>query len=382
MRFIKIFIFYLIVFSVIYASAPTDFSKDNIIKKNNEAPINSNKNNDNKVVKSKVVNSNISKKKTTYDKSIIRNSNRKNTKINLSNLKNIPKSHYFYGSLGLIYFQAKEKELEIAQVVPQNTDNHNYATSQLTFKFKSGLKVGLGSTFKNNKWDLYLEYLRYYSTNASKFYIPTWASYFYDFWTNSQNSSYMQAMWKLECDLFNFDIGQICSYKNKILFKPFIGLKSGVINQKLDIRVLDIPFQNMTDAKYISKSWVLGPRIGLNNKFILSKRIDIRFNASLNLLYQVFDVNAYLANRIHPSSIVSSKEKFSCISPNFDLLFGLGDGFYFKKQNYHFDMLAAYEIQYYFYQNFLRKIRADNYGPISASDLILHGLNLSIKLDF
>jgi hypothetical protein len=93
-----------------------------------------------------------------------------------------------------------------------------------------------------------------------------------------------------------------------------------------------------------------------------------------------------------PVTFVNSGNCSNQITPNFDVDMGLGWGSYFDKKNWHFDLSASYEFQYYWNQNFMKYLydttkdadlmHGEGTQKGKIKDLVLHGLTITAKFDF
>ena len=62
----------------------------------------------------------------------------------------------------------------------------------------------------------------------------------------------------------------------------------------------------------------------------------------------------------------------------------IGYGFYFSNKNYHLNLSLGYDFLYFYNQNQIRSLidSLKSQNKTKADDLILHGLNVKIRLDF
>ena len=79
------------------------------------------------------------------------------------------------------------------------------------------------------------------------------------------------------------------------------------------------------------------------------------------------------------------REKKAYFNPNFEIALGMAWGSYFCDDNWHIDLLVAYEFHIFWYQNMMRKMLDGILAfdiDSTPGDLILHGLTVSLRLDF
>jgi hypothetical protein len=80
------------------------------------------------------------------------------------------------------------------------------------------------------------------------------------------------------------------------------------------------------------------------------------------------------------------------VNPDIDCDLGIGYGTYFANDCWHVYLTASYNFQVFFYQNRLTSLSVDesNIAPgiyvyletYTPANLILHGLNVSMRFDF
>jgi hypothetical protein len=316
----------------------------------------------------------------------------------------------FYVSGSYIYWHPKENGLEIAREVnipildlPTETlTNHTFV--HMDFDYHSGFKVGTGGNFERDNWCLDFEYTRLYITDhRSKTLTRTSESlathYFVPFWNVEKPSKvyYARGRWKLHFNVLDGVLGRSYYVGTKLSFKPYVGLRAGWINQKYRVNYTyteEFPTDVYTDS-YLrthckSQSWLLGPRIGLDTNWHLGEGFRLFGNTAASLFYQRFKTDVEMVNKDLYNLIDELrkiKEKEGYFNPNFEIALGLGWGSYFCNDNWHIDLLAAYEFHIFWDQNMMRKI--GDYSSLddinsdpTPGDLILHGLTVSLTFDF
>jgi len=174
-------------------------------------------------------------------------------------------------------------------------------------------------------------------------------------------------------------------------FRPFIGASGHWFDQKYDF-VLN-PANIPSGANYIlgeikADSWAIGPRFGMNTNWIISNGFKVFGNAAFNLMY----VSNKFSGIVNEQIIINqnyriNKTTIKSLRHVDELMLGLGWGSYFANDKTHFEILAAYELQYYSHTNYFMEhiIDVTNVNVIENSkpgDLYLHGLTLSARFDF
>ncbi len=305
-------------------------------------------------------------------------------KINVNGVK-------MYLSAAFIYWQGKQDGLALGEdsitVSQINTRN----TVRMDFDYEPGFKVGIGGYFKHDNWTLFADYTRIHETSSRSWtaasghnLIPHW------FITSDTGITSSRASWKYEYDMITGNLGRPYYVGKRLVFLPGFGLKGGWLDQKYDITYTSTTATRTNNVK--TTSWLVGPRLLFNTDWHLG--CDFRFLANLNasLFYQKYKKIAARLN--DPSDSTAPNKNFSdnkegFLRPNLSGLLGLGWGRYFIRQKMHFDIFAAYEIDYYWNQNMManlidRNVNSNSFiaAMESIGDFSLHGLTINVRFDF
>jgi hypothetical protein len=311
----------------------------------------------------------------------------------------------FYVSGSYIYWQPRQDGLELAREIVEvqegflvlHVDN---TFVHMDFDYHSGFKVGMGGSFERDDWSLDFEYTRLYTTDHRSKTLSDDPEdlalhYFVAFWAEEPRLStafYAKARWKLHFNILDGTLGRNYYVGEKLSFKPYVGLRAGWIDQKYraDYTFTDFIYETPAYSNSKSDSWVLGPRVGLDTNWHLGEGFRLFGNTAAALFYQRFktDVELVILDQEEPieNTLRTMKEKEGYFNPNFEIALGLGWGSYFCDDSWHIDLAAAYDFHIFWDQNMMRKIldyynTGINSDP-TPGDLILHGLTVSLKLDF
>jgi hypothetical protein len=310
----------------------------------------------------------------------------------------------YYISGSYIYWQPREDGLELARETvrpdPEDPEVENSTLVHMDFDYHSGFKVGTGGNFERDDWSLDFEYIRLYTTDhrskilssdpeslGSHFLIP--------FWENKANPVFFhaKAKWKLHFNILDGVLARSYYVGTNLSFKPFVGLRGGWIDQRYNV---DYKFYQSPDylnyyTRGKSQSWLLGARMGVDTNWHLGEGFRLFGNTAGCLFYQRFKTNLNFESEtvegIPPEIITITstiKEKEGYFNPNFEIALGLAWGSYFDSDKWHVDLAASYEFHIFWYQNMMRKmVDYQNYQEDpTPGDLVLHGLTISLKLDF
>ncbi len=286
-----------------------------------------------------------------------------------------------------IYWEPREKGLELG--IPSSSDmaSRTGSVANMDFEYKPGFKVGLGLNFDHDNWVGFIEFTRLHMTIGDKKTRPDWASSFQPSWFTSgqdANTTELKGRWKLDLDILDFELGRPEYVGQKLIFKPFFGLRGGWIDQTYIATRIVSNIQSLNNIK--SRSWLVGPRAGIDTQWLLGAGFRFNGDIAASLFYQYFrNVTMKRQNYANPSILDANiRNNEGYITPQIDMAIGLGWGKYFGKSKYHFDILANYELQYYFNQNMMRDLKNmfDSRVSSSPDDLMFHGLTFAMRFDF
>lgn len=317
-----------------------------------------------------------------------------------------------------LYWQAQEDGLELGvhfkQLQSSPPYNPTYSMIKLDFDYHPGFKVGLGCSFERDDWSLYLEYTRYSATEhktkslgrnftykiATKNYnyiMTNWGSMIATYNPYSR----LKGEWELNFNLLDLYLERPYYLGKKLIFNPHCGLKSGWIDQKYDL-MADYMFAGDNDMIFIKQSqdsWLMGPEAGVQTKWLIGCNFRIFANFDGALFYQKFknQIKEFvLKSFINSDGSTNGKLRDNIwkIIPNVDISIGLGYGTYFWENKSHIDITLGYDLNYFWNQNRIQKLSSwtINHAPFAEADislgsasygsLMLHGLNLTARIDF
>lgn len=323
-----------------------------------------------------------------------------------------------------LYWQPRERGLELTSEYTATPEalltSTNSRVINMNFDYKPAFKVGIGMNSDMDDWTTQLEYTRFQSTHhasktiaAADVTITTnhlsdlWISpAFYGVLLNTLSGGlplvtdfavrHADANWKVNFNVIDFVVGRPYWLGTKLTLNPFIGVRGGWINQKYSYNSIVRKISTATDYDFSlvnrSKSWLVGPRVGVESKWLLGAGFRFFGNGAANMFYQDFKTRSKLTVpttagmnsifSITTAEIVSKgfhKEAF--VNFSLDTCLGFGWGSYFNDKSWHFDLSAGYEFQYFYNQNSIRTEIVSDYDA-DACGLMLHGLTVSARFDF
>jgi hypothetical protein len=308
-----------------------------------------------------------------------------------------------WGSISFIYWQAKEKGLDVGyHFTLDSTGNHQKNEPlYLDFDYNPGFKIGAGMSFCRDDWTLYLEYTRLEGKGSISFDLSdSYGAHDYvqSIWgldlvdipgIGTLTHSGGKGKWELDYNMFDLELGRPYYLGRKLVFKPHYGLRAGWIDQNIKLESVT-PFMDeivIGSAHASQDSWLIGPRAGVDTDWLLSCNFRIFGNLAGSLTYQNFNATN---KEIAPASPfiaerdVISKEEISYLTPNVEFGLGIGYGTYFCNNEWYFDLTVGYDFNYFWNQNQMRHVQDGHiyYIDGDSGNLMLHGLNITARLDF
>ncbi|MEI6243176.1 MAG: Lpg1974 family pore-forming outer membrane protein [Chlamydiota bacterium] len=292
-------------------------------------------------------------------------------------------SYGFFLHGSFLYWFAKEKGLDVAQFHPTDANTATGRILQPKGEYKCGFDAGFGFNFDYDHWTLDFNYTRLHSTESvssgkpdNGTLIPHWLI------QSSSEITHVSAKWRLALDLLDLQLSRAYYQGTHLIFIPFYGLRGGWIDQKYNAKYTLV---SVVPSKHKTNSWIIGPRIGTEAKWLLDAGFRFYGKGAVSLFFQRFNRNLEEMNLTTPSSIeykVKNQQNF--IQPNAELTLGLGYGTYFCNGGYHFDISAGYTFQIFWNQNMMRALKDsyDTHIDGNAGDLVIHGLIASLRFDF
>jgi hypothetical protein len=260
-----------------------------------------------------------------------------------------------------LYWQALEKGLD-ANLFFNGVDldplNRSYA---MNFNFSSGMKAGIG--YNLSQGTIFAEFLTI-SVNDHK------------------NISTITDNWDMSLDILDLNFYRFSYVGKKLSFAPLIAGRIYWIDQSLN-KTAKSPMDELRHITVSSKSkWALGPKIGVNSKWITNNYLDFFCNLAFVLSYQRIDMTidaddfTFLADYFFKKHV---------IAPELEGIIGFSLGGYLgNNNNRHALLICGYEARVFFQQNYLTAQMTSLTQNIDGSigNLTLHGLTASFRFDF
>lgn len=282
-------------------------------------------------------------------------------------------------------------------------------------RYKSGYKIGIGTSFDNDDWELELNYTKFHqkyhkngsivpnvASDTTGGFSPLWFDVATNFLAIGSDEPYFadefQANWHLKLDFLDLDLGRSHFIGKKLTVHPFMGLRGALIDQQEKAIYLNHnPISGMvtyaTPLKSNAKttSWGVGPRAGIIANCNLSKNFRLYGNGAADLLYTSYKYRSTYTAFDPATGNIDASTKYNqnihTLRAHLDLELGLGWGSYFNCNVWHFDISAGYGFQAFWNQNMFHHFDGEAatraYGGLESSgDLFIHGLTVTGRIDF
>ena len=302
-----------------------------------------------------------------------------------------------------LFWRAEEDGLEFAERTFQGTGS-NFTDGKVLnpdFDWKWGFRVGIGYNTPHDGWDLYLNWVRFtthshkeYSVNPAAI-IPRDALYA-STGSNSANGPTTniheaENHWHLKLNLLDLEMGREFFVSKWLTLRPFVGVRSAWIDQKIDN---DYKFETSVGATETAYSidqrcrfWGLGVRSGLNTLWSLGCGWGIYGNAAISLLPGRFHIRY---DQDSTTAAVTtehdSKDHLNVARAVTDLALGLRWDKLTCDDAYHIAIRVGFEQHHFFGQNQFRNYNYDtSIRPISRAsigDLSTHGVTAGFEFGF
>ncbi|MFA6118465.1 MAG: Lpg1974 family pore-forming outer membrane protein [Parachlamydiales bacterium] len=173
-----------------------------------------------------------------------------------------------------------------ADVISIGNNTSTWEALGFNFKWDYGFRIGAGYGLQNNQWDMAL-YWTWFHTDA-KHEIPfkhnaSISPEFFAAFLSGDTPQSMSAKWSLLLNILDWELGQNFWISKMLLFRPFLGIKFGCINQSIHAQYYNLSINkvltNNSGSEFLKNNfWGIGPLIGINTKWMPKNFASIFFN--------------------------------------------------------------------------------------------------------
>jgi hypothetical protein len=312
-----------------------------------------------------------------------------------------------------LYYYASEGGLDLANssMLALNVTDTAYVTvatanSQVLFqdfKYAPGFQVGIGMNFC--EWCLLGEYTWIRNTTHTSagprtpdpdtgpgvWIMNNWFQQLSPL-GQTMSATDISSKWHLAMDIADLTAGRPFYEGRNVMISPFLGIRGAWIRQNVKIGISVPELVLATSGKIYSynssHSWGIGPRLGFKGYCLLGKQFRLQGSAGASLLFTEYTHVRHIEDEAQSSAPVpvlrTSLSSKNFLRPQADVGLGLGWGSHFMKNRYYIDFSAEYDFNVFWEQNMIRKLLDQTISGIgaAASNLYLHGLNITARFDF
>lgn len=284
----------------------------------------------------------------------------------------------FFVTADYLFWSFNEDQLQFATVSSEPLIYSGTATKlkieDQDFDWNSGFRIGAGGRLPYDNWDLYLNWTYFDFTNDKKVNRPNEISPL----GSTAVASTAKAKWHMNFETLDLELGKAFEISRFVVFRPHIGVEGALIDQKQTVTFGDLTGGGLFAPDYIRRknnSLAIGPRIGLNTRWLVGAGIGIVGNISGSILYSKFDVNSKFSSSFGQNLLLKSNTHL--IRPNVQIALGVDWAYCFNNKQVLL-LGANYETQFWWGQWTSPTISTFNIN----GDLGSQGLTVKFRYDF
>ncbi len=301
-----------------------------------------------------------------------------------------------YVTASFIYWEILGDQLDLGVTQTTGVTPNEFNPIKFSTDYEPGFKVGLGTHFSHDDWYLFAQYTRLHKTKSTHFE-PTSgvAGTFYTIWyLTDSTSAYsvslldipdgVKGTFKMELDKIDLELGRAYYVGTNLIATPFIGASGHWMDQSYRLSLTSKATTNggVYDVLIKNDSWAIGPRFGLETKWIFYEGFRLFGYGAFSLMFSENDVSG-------DSTEADTKRTLKKVEKHIlrdveELQIGLGWGSYFTSDKWHMDLSVAYEVQRYSHTNYMSYDSQLVLGAheVKPGDTFLHGLTVAARFDF
>lgn len=285
------------------------------------------------------------------------------------------------------------EQLEFAQTFFNSGSTGVGKIHEFEFDWKPAFKVGVGFNFDHDNWDVYLQYTRVnaemhrhieLSDDPGAILLNLMLNQLADVHLSSTKE-----FWKSDFNMFDLEFGRPYYNGRCLIFRAHYGLKGGWFDNFIKDEGITTASPTIYTGTFNSKSWLIGPRAGIQTKWTFADGFRFFGDAAASLFYQkFFELNIREPFVPNPTLWFFANNAISKeINAAFEAMLGVGYGTYFDRNRWYFDLEIGYEVQLFLNQNKIIAIKdlATSHPSnihTKAGNYMFHGLNVTVKFDF
>ncbi|KKL67933.1 hypothetical protein LCGC14_2130040, partial [marine sediment metagenome] len=204
-----------------------------------------------------------------------------------------------YVSASFIYWQKLSDQLDLGRSRITSDDPQRYKAIKFSTEYEPGFKVGLGFHFNHDNWQMFAQYTRLHALEkttykpstvdqgnfVSSWYITRPGTISFD----DISSDGVRARWKMNLDKIDLELSRPLYVGTHLITTTFAGASNHWMYQSYDFLLEENTLSQHIFIK--NDSWAIGPRLGIDTKWILYKRFSFFLVGSLSLMFAENDVS-------------------------------------------------------------------------------------------
>ncbi|MEL7430942.1 MAG: Lpg1974 family pore-forming outer membrane protein [Chlamydiota bacterium] len=202
-----------------------------------------------------------------------------------------------------LYWEAREEGLALGKIKPSQKSLDNEVLQQ-DYAFKPGFNLSLMFQLSRSNWDTTFSYTQFDSMIHTKIQGKNTEVILSPFFDPIIELERLESDWTLKLTLLDTELGKTCFLGEHFFYRPFIGLRFYLLNQKLFLdgypfpvglfmnpALASVTFYSQT-ANHWSRSHSLGPRVGTDLDFLLGYGLQAHCNVASSIVYFNYDASA------------------------------------------------------------------------------------------
>ncbi|MBS0653232.1 MAG: hypothetical protein JSR39_06830 [Verrucomicrobia bacterium] len=299
----------------------------------------------------------------------------------------------FYMAGSFIYWKSSFTDTTIsARWQNPGVQPNKFKKMSLDSQYDPGFKLGIGCNFHRDVWDIFLNWtwLQSNFTEKDHTHAPKLGTVLGNIVPQAQNvnlTDKFKARWHFEFDALDLEMGRNFYISKYISIRPFAGLKGAWIEHRLKMNYKNpidpnnLPLQSSIHSKYKDHAWGIGPRLGINSRWVLGKsNFAFLANAAGSLIWEDFHPSSstkFLDAQGIPPALGKIHGHQQELNPIAEVFLGFDWGKCFGK-HFYMNLSAGYEMQYWWDQ-----VKTSSFLDIQPSGALnLHGLTTTLRFDF
>lgn len=277
-----------------------------------------------------------------------------------------------------------------------------FSGSNHDYDYNPGMRFGVGFYLDHDAWSLdfnwtWLNITNYQHANATTGTGVELPLYILGIGTPAnQIGARTSACWNASYNTLDTRLGKPHYISRYLVVNPFFGFRAAWIDQHFSVDYGGTGPAFRTVHHGDNNYWGVGARAGLDSDWMLGKGWCLFGNLAASMLFGQFTIDQNMSLPGSAADGFDIRYDFYQNTPNFELVLGIGWGYYFNKKRNHVGLRAAYEFHEWWDLFNMRKFYSGASGlpagaltntGIYANDVVsrgnftLNGFSLRLQFD-